>query len=189
MTSWIKTHRKRAALSAFAVMAAAAIASASLAMAQSASQPDGSTDDADAAALITTACGSQFFSTVRTENAVRTTTSTAFVTLPGAATIVNVPSGATRCIKVVFTAETACRQTPVSDVCYVRALDNGVAMQPQGGNVQAIDSEHGTPSGHGFEWVRRVGAGAHTIVIQWRVGNAATIFTIDDWTFDVQTHA
>ncbi len=185
MSEWIKSRRRRVALSACGLLATAAVASASLAVAQSDTQPDRSTDAAAAAGLVTTSCGAQLSSTVRTESVGTVTSPTTFADLAGATTTVTVPAGTTRCIKVVFTAETVC----AIDACRVQALDNGVAMNPQGGGKQAIDSEHAGASGHGFEWVRRVGPGLHVIKIQQRVENAATQFAIDDWTFDVQTHA
>jgi hypothetical protein len=136
--------------------------------------------------LVITGCGSLINSLVRTQNAAVSTTSTGFVTL--SATALTVPSGQTRCVKVLFTAETACRTSAASDFCYIRATDNGIEMNPQGGGFQAMDSEDSTSSAHAYEWVRRVGAGSHTISIQVRVGSAATRFFLDDWTFDVQTH-
>ena len=44
------------------------------------------------------------------------------------------------------------------------------------------------PSAHAYEWVKRVGEGPHIVRIERRVGNAATSFWWDDWTFDVSLH-
>jgi hypothetical protein len=139
------------------------------------------------AVLLTTVCGSAVQSIVRTENAASVINSVAFVNLPGAAIGVTVPVGASRCIKVVFTAEAACRgPTSVSDFCVVRALDNGVEIPPQGGGAQVFLSEDATENAHAYEWVKRIGPGNHTILLQRRVGNAFTSFLLDDWTFDLQ---
>ena len=167
-------------------------ATASLAVAQGAGKsPDGTPAAAPAqpAALLTTVCGPSVQSIVRTENAASSTNSTAFVVVPGAVTSVSVSAGTTRCIKVVFTGEAACSQTTTgtsNDFCYVRALDNGIEMNPQGASLQVFDSEHFPAEAHAYEWVRRVGPGPHTIVIQRRVALGSTTFSLDDWTFDVQ---
>ena len=58
-------------------------------------------------------------------------------------------------------------------------------MDPDGAGFQAIDSEDGTASAHAYEWIKRVGDGPHIVRIERRVGNAATSFWADDWTFDV----
>ena len=103
---------------------------------------------------------------------------------PAPSTQVVVPDGQSRCIKVRFTAESACEGPGAADFCYVRALIDGVPMDPNGGGFQALDSEDGTASAHAYEWVKRVGEGPHTVRIERRVGNAATMFWADDWTFD-----
>ena len=108
--------------------------------------------------------------------------------LPGAATQVVVPDGQSRCIKVLLTAETACGITNAPDLCYVRALVDGVPMDPNGAGFQAMDSEDSTASAHAYEWIKRVGEGAHIIRIEQRVRNAATTFYKDDWTFDVSVY-
>ena len=141
------------------------------------------------AVIVTATCGPAINSIVRTENTPSVTSSVAFVNIPGAIAGVTVPAGATRCVKVVFTAEAACRgPTAVTDFCFVRALDNGVEMFPQGAGAQSLISEDATENGHAYEWVKRLTAGNHTILIQRRVGNAATGFLIDDWTFDLQVY-
>jgi len=138
---------------------------------------------------INVACGPQISSFVRTENAPSAINSVAFVTVANAIFGITVPAGQTRCVKVVFTAKTACRgPAAIGDFCYIRALDNGVEFFPQGGGFRTFLSEDATENAHAYEWVRRVGPGNHTILIQRRVGNAATSFLLDDWTFDVQTH-
>ena len=165
------------------------LASTSTAIARNgAIRPDGSAGSSDAtASQLMFTCQSHIRSIVRTENAASTTTSTAFNNLPGASTTITVPEGSTRCVKVVFTAEASCEETGSADFCYVRAVVNGVAMEPID-SFQAFVSESTTASGHAAEWIKRLAAGTHTIVIQRRVGSASTPFRLDDWTFDVQVY-
>ncbi len=159
---------------------------ASPALAQRAA-PDGSpvTREVAPRSVSKLICGRQEYSIAVADSAASSTTSTAFVPLPNASVEINVYGEETRCVKVLFTAETACSPTPAGDYCYVRALDNGRYISP-GNKFQAIDSDHGTAQGHSFEWIHRVGPGKHTFTIEWRVRETPTSFFIDDWTFDVQ---
>jgi hypothetical protein len=141
------------------------------------------------AVLITTACGPLVTNIVRTENAASVINAVAFVNLPGAIAGYTVPAGTSRCIKVLFTGEAACRgPAAVSDFCFIRALDNGVEISPQGASNQVFLSEDATANAHAYEWVGRFGPGNHTVVIQRRVGNLGTGFLLDDWTFDLEIH-
>jgi hypothetical protein len=63
----------------------------------------------------------------------------------------------------------------------IRVLDNGVPMQPYDG-AQVFCSSLQTATYTGT-WTRRVGPGAHTIVVQFM--NTAGTVTIDDWTFEL----
>jgi hypothetical protein len=144
---------------------------------------------ADNRVPIDTRCGLAINSVVRTENALSTTNSVAFVDVPNAVLVFGVPAGASRCVKVVFTGEAACRgPAAVTDFCFIRALLDGVEMLPQGGGFQVFLSEDPTANAHAYEWVRRVGGGNHIVRIQRRVGNAGTFFDLDDWTFDLQIY-
>jgi hypothetical protein len=141
------------------------------------------------AVLLTTTCGPLISNIVRTENASSVIGAVAYVNLPGATAGFAVPAGQSRCIKVLFTGEAACRgPSAIGDFCFIRALDNGVEIPPQGASAQIFLSEDPTENAHAYEWVNRVGPGNHTIVIQRRVGNAATGFLLDDWTFDLEIH-
>ena len=122
---------------------------------------------------------------MRTQSSPGVTSSPTFVNLPGTAFPFAVPQNASRCIKVVFTAETSCTGSNANDYCYVQALIDGVPMDPDGQGVQAIDSEDSTASGHGYEWVQRVGPGNHVLEIEQRVGNNNTVLRVDDWTQDI----
>jgi hypothetical protein len=133
-------------------------------------------------------CGAEIRSVVKTEDAATTTSSTTFVRLPGAAAQFSVPSGETRCVKVTFNAQAACRATSgseVPEVCQVRVLDNDVEMLPQGARTIKTSPAQ---AAHAFEWVSRVGAGRHMIRLQRRATDEATEFRINGWTLDVQIH-
>jgi hypothetical protein len=164
---------------------AAFLASASLAVAQIDPRPDGSPNEPQPM-LKTYNCGPVTNSIVKTQNAPSSTSSVNFVQLPGAVTQVVVPDGQTRCVKVLFTVETACGLSAQPDLCYVQALDNGAPLDPNGGGFQAIASEDGSAEAAAYEWIGRLGEGVHNIRIERRVGNAATTSTYDDWTFDVE---
>jgi hypothetical protein len=185
----LRTTRRKALLG-LGGAAAALATTAALAGAQVVpNPPDGSPGGAQPAPnVITTTCGPNQTSIVKTESSPSITNSVNFVPLPGAATQVVVPDGQSRCIKVLLTAETACEQTNAADFCYVRALVDGAPMDPNGAGFQAIDSEDGSASAHAYEWIKRVGEGVHVVRIERRVGNAATTFWADDWTFDVSLY-
>ena len=190
MSHQIHPYRlRRKAILGGATVLATLTATAALAVAQVGGSPDGTPPgDPPPSNLITTTCGPNQTSIAKTESSPSTTKSVNFVPLPGANTQIVVPDGQSRCVKVLLTAETACRKTNARDFCYVRALADGVPMGPNGAGFQAMDSEDGTASAHAFEWVKRLGEGAHVIRIEQRVGNAATTFYKDDWTFDVSLH-
>jgi hypothetical protein len=147
--------------------------------------PDGGPPQENGPHVITTTCGPNQSSIVKTDASPSATSNTNFTVLPGAVTPVAVPGGQSRCVKVLLTAETACQGPAAADLCYVRATIDNVPLDPNGANFQAMDSEDGTPSAHAYEWIKRVGGGNHTVRIERRVGNGATAFWTDDWTFDV----
>jgi hypothetical protein len=177
----------------FAIVGFAAALSVGVAIAQSpggivtAQSPDGSPGAPKAQAtpspstIVVSSCGSQFFSRVITQNNNSTFSSTAFINF--ASFSFSVPSGAARCIKVLFTAEAACSGPSSEDFCYVRAIINGTEMHPQGGSFQVLQSEDSTAAGHAYEWFHRVGAGNYTVTIQGRTSSGSTFF-LDDWTAD-----
>ena len=181
--------RRKRAWGLGGLLVAAVVATASLAGAQVvAPQRDGNPNPEAGSNLQTAVCGPDVGSTVRTQNRPSTTSNVVFQDLPGASTVVNVPGGQSRCVKVVFTAEAACGASAVPDFCYVEADINNVPMDPNGLTFQALSSEDGTASARAYEWVKRVGPGNHLVTLDTRVGNAATAFYLDDWTFDVQVY-
>ena len=170
--------------------AATLVATAGIALAQAIpNPPDGGPPQPAGPSVITTACGPNQTSIVKTEDSPTATSSVNRVTLPGATTQITVPDGQTRCVKVLFTAESACQGPNPDDFCYVAATIDGAPMNPVGGGFQALDSEDGTASAHAYEWVKRVPAGVYTVEIDRRVLVAGTPFYTDDWTMDVSVFA
>ena len=148
--------------------------------------PDGGPHDEAPPIVLTHNCGPVQQSIVKTQNHPVTTSAMAFVPVPGMQWGVQVPDGQTRCLKLLYTAESACTGwAGGNDFCYIRALVDGVPMDPDGQNFQAFDSEDATASAHAYEWIKRVGEGNHLVTIERRVGNAATIFTLDEETGDL----
>ena len=131
------------------------------------------------------ACGPEQQNLVRTQSAVGSTSSVVPVPIPATTMSVNVPAGQTRCVKVLFTAETSCSGFGGTDYCRVQATVDGAPMDPNGAGFMTIDSEGASADAHAFEWVKRVGPGQHVIQITQEVGNAATTFIHDDWTMDL----
>jgi hypothetical protein len=132
-------------------------------------------------ANINVACGAQTSNLIRTESSSLTFSNTSFSTLPGSSVRVTVPSGQSRCLKVLFTAEAA-----ATNFCYVRAVANGLPLFPNGEGFQSLVSADSTANGHAFQWVRRLSSGTYTVAIQRRVSSGRC--NIDDWTVDVQLH-
>lgn len=154
---------------------------ASAALAQNGSFDGSSGQTSAQRANVNVLCGAQTGNLIRTENASLTFGNTGFLTLPGSGVSVNVPAGTTRCVKVLFTAEAG-----ATNFCYVRAVDNGIPLNPDGGGFQVLVSRDSSANAHSALWVRRIGAGAHTISIQRRVDTGSC--GIDDWTVDVEVH-
>lgn len=139
-----------------------------------------------AGVVIDHTCGQEQGNVVRTQSTQGSTNSVNPVAFPNSVMTINVPDGASRCVKVLFTVETSCTgNAGAFDYCRVQALIDGAPMDPDGAGFMTIDSEDVTADGHAFEWVKRVGEGPHTIQITRAVDNAATTFTHDDWTMDV----
>jgi hypothetical protein len=175
----------RKSKSVIALAAATFLASTSLAVAQIAPNPDGSPPGDQEPHLTQGACGPVVQNFVRTQNAPTITNNVNFQTVPGTQIPVNVPGGTTRCVKILFTGESACGLSQAPDLCYIRAMDGNTELDPQGGGFQTFDSEDGSASAHAYEWVGRLEAGNHLIRLETRVGSALTNFWLDDWTYDV----
>jgi hypothetical protein len=131
---------------------------------------------------------------VRGKRARTQTTATTFresatwVSLPGATLSWVVPTGTTDLFNVAFSAECRLVNSVVpGDWVRIRILDNGVPMEPYDGQ-QAFCSANGYAT-HKGNWVRRVAAGVHNLVVQFWILDGipfgALSAIIDDWTFEL----
>jgi hypothetical protein len=161
---------------------------AGIAGAQVAPSHDGGPPDNANPQVITHNCGALTEDIVKTQNHPVMTNAMGFILVPGAPTVINVPDGQSRCLKLLFTAEAACGPSAAADFCYVQALVDGAPMDPDGAGFQSLVSEDGSANAHAYEWVKRVGDGNHVVTIERRVGNAATDFYLDDYTIDLEVH-
>jgi hypothetical protein len=168
-----------------ALATATFLATTSLAIAQVAPNPDGSPPDNQQPHLTQAVCGPLVQNIVRTQNAPTVTNNVNFQTVAGTPIVVNVPDGQTRCVKILFTGEAACGLSNAPDLCFIRAMDGNTELDPQGGGFQVFESEDGSASADAYEWVGRLSEGNHVIRLETRVGNNATNFWLDDWTYDV----
>ena len=173
-----KKERRRLVLAAV-IVSTVTIVMASMAYADQ----DGGVEPGGA--LVTTDCREDVQTRVLTQETPSSTVGAAFAGF--ASLVVGVPAGASRCLMVEFNAETACSGDPAiaDDFCYVRALDNGVEMLPLSGSFTSFQSEDTTAESNSHRWIRRVGAGNHTITLQRRTDGGATVFYLDDWMFSV----
>ncbi|SRR6266542_138167 len=177
----------------FIILAAAAVTALVVAVTQggagAGARPDGMMRTEAPAVLVTNFCGPDVSHIFRTENAASVMVGAAFVGLAGTAVGFSVPAGTTRCVIAEFSAETACTRDvgPGNDFCYIRVLLDGIPMHPQD-NVLAWNSEDETAEVGSHQFVRRVGAGNHFLVVQRRTDGGNTAFFTDDWTLEVSTH-
>ncbi len=140
--------------------------------------------------------------TVITETNPFATSSTAYVTVPGAVGTVAIPAGQRALVKVQYDAESACSE-PDTDPnwCSLRILIGGVEGDPQSGIDFAFDStDRGreTPSSWESHGMTRVRCIANTsggpinvgVVVQAAVTNIPAdatrpTFRLDDWELDI----
>lgn len=122
---------------------------------------------------------------VKTETSSFSTSSTSWVTLPGASLTMSVPNGKQKLFIAEFDAESYCQSG--TQWCSIRIMMDGTEMHPAAGTNFAFDSvdtdrweSHAMSRTYG-----PVGPGQHTFVVQARVSNASTVFGLDDWTFKV----
>jgi len=128
---------------------------------------------------LTTQCGAVLRTTTKTSTATFTFNSQAFVNVPNGVFTVNVPTGTQRCVTVTFSASTSC---PLA--CFVRVLDGATEMEPAGVSNQL--AEGNSDEVHSFQWVRRIGAGAHAIKLQIGTGGTAQNATIGPYTVNLE---
>jgi hypothetical protein len=131
---------------------------------------------------------------------VTTTSSTAWVDLPGALTTtpVTVPSGASQLVNARFTAESDCGgDAAAGQTCSVRilavpAVGAPIELNPRSGKDFAFDSvpvRQDYKEAHAMERSIVLGAGTYTFKVQYSVSNAAVVFDLDDWHLAVEASA
>jgi len=118
-----------------------------------------------------------------------TTKSTVFTTIPGARVKIS-NSKSSICVKIKLYGTTKCDQGATTSVvhCFVRAFMDGSEVAPTISQAPTFDDNYKAmyKSGETFGWVRRVGAGNHTVELQWRTDNAQGIFGINNWVMEVE---
>jgi hypothetical protein len=89
-------------------------------------------------------------------------------------------------VKVRFSSVASCTDTAAFDLCAIRvAIPNAEIFDPPVNGVDFV-APGAAPAARSFEWVKRLGAGKHTIRVQAAVQNAATTFAVGTWTLDVE---
>jgi hypothetical protein len=117
------------------------------------------------------------------------TSSQTFVNFPDAVTTITVPSGQRALILARFSAESSCLSAEQSGWCSVRILIGGIPAEPAQGLQFKFDStprfaDDAFAYAHSMERSRSVGAGTHTVRVQWATRNAR--FQLDDWHLTVE---
>jgi len=152
--------------------------------------PDGTIqEEGDAELVVQTNCGSVLNSVVKTDNfGASVNLFAGFVNIPNAFATVVIPAFQTDCIKAVYTVEAAASGVG-TNFCYVRALVNGIAMNPVS-NDRVLASEDTTAEAATYEWIARRTAGfantAFTVQMQWAGTAGGSTCWRDDSTLDVE---
>ena len=145
----------------------------------------GLTDPAQAE-VVAMNCGATIKTVAKANNPNWTTSSTAFVAVPGAAITINVPAGEQRCVKLRFSALARCPNTGVvNDECFIRMVDVGSNLAAPPVNGLSYAAEEGRFLVRSYEWIKILDAGSHILRPEAAVQNAATNFDIATWTFSV----
>jgi hypothetical protein len=115
-----------------------------------------------------------------------TTTSHAFVNLPGGSQLIRTASSGI--VLARFSGESACRGS--GGWCSVRLLIDGQEMAPQAGSDFAFDAPSAAGySAHAMDRSAVVQAGTHTVQVQFAAVGAATSIRLDDWTLTLESSA
>jgi len=133
----------------------------------------------------------------RGDNVATVTSSTAFSDIPGATTVVGVPTGTTRLVNARLTAESQCtRANPaLGGWCSTRIVAQRIGgatveLNPQAGLDYAFDSVATDQfEGNAMERSIRLAAGTYIIRAQRAVINNAITFRLDDWHLAVEVSA
>lgn len=128
-----------------------------------------------------------FKTIVVTETNAQSTNSTSYVNLPGASATITVPAGKIHLVNVRFSAESYCfgSTSDAGNWCSVRILVDGTEMLPNSGFDFAFNANGNADDfweGHAMERTLVVGAGTHTVTVQWANTSSNLTFRLDDWT-------
>jgi hypothetical protein len=100
-----------------------------------------------------------------------------------------VPSGQSALILARFAGESYCDGGTTSNYCSVRIMIDGVEAQPAVGFDFAFDTDSASDDwweAHSIDRSAVVGAGSHTVTVQWAVTDSGTTFRLDDWSLTVE---
>lgn len=130
-----------------------------------------------------------FKTTVITETNSQFTTSTSFVSLPGASASITVPAGKKHLVNIRFSAESRCSGSAASAWCSVRILANGVEMLPNSGTDFAFDANNGSVDdfweSNAMERTLVLAEGTYNITVEYSALFSGLTFRLDDWTMAV----
>jgi hypothetical protein len=131
----------------------------------------------------------------RVQDAPRTIGETAgFNLLVGSTTTMTVPVGQTDIFVVTLSGECRLFQASAEDWVQVEVRRNNVRIEPNtpAGDTMAFCSDNNWNMSSATFVSPRVGAGAHTFTVHWRLVDNAPLAVLqgwlDDWTFLVQQH-
>ena len=130
----------------------------------------------------------------RGSTGVQTFTESSFQDVAGATATVKVPPGRQALVTARFSAGSTCVGSggKGGPWCSVRILIGGTEAHPQSSANFAFDSSDAGNEGpfsweaHAMERFRTVGPGEHVVKVQAIPMNAATAFTLSDWSLVVQ---
>jgi hypothetical protein len=100
--------------------------------------------------------------------------------------LITIPAGQSGYLLTTFSGESLCSGT--SGWCAVRVLVNGVESNPIVGTNFAFDSAGSDLwESHSIQRISRLlGAGTHTVEVQWLYTTAGINDQLDDWLFQVE---
>lgn len=124
---------------------------------------------------------------VKSSDSAVSTASTSYVNLPGASVDMPVPGGESAVLLIRFSGESRCT---AQLWCTVRVLVDGVEAQPAAGTDFAFESNDSSGGdvyeSHSMDRTAAVGAGNHTVQVQYaRQGTSGTFF-LDDYSLTVE---
>ncbi|MBI3474569.1 MAG: hypothetical protein HY010_02465 [Acidobacteria bacterium] len=131
--------------------------------------------------------------TVVSETNALTTSSNAFVDLPGGVVAITVPANKKQLITTRYTAESICAGPTAGNWCSVRivVVDSSNAtteLSPASGFDYAFDAVNSPQTfwqGHAVDRSIVLASGTYFVKVQWGVTDPASTFRLDDWSFTV----